>query len=1081
MADPLQPGDWPLRRPEARPGEAIDRSGLIEFTFDGVKHRAHPGDTVGSALAAAGVKTLSRSFKYHRPRGLLCCAGHCPNCLVQIGGEANVRACRRPVEAGMEVRSQNAWPSLDRDLMSLAGLGAPLMPVGFYYKTFIRPARLWPLYERVLRRAAGLGSVDEEAVPGEGDKQYLHADVAVVGAGPAGIAAAAAAAREGARVLLFDENPEAGGHLRCRPGGMAAADEAVQTALAEIERAGNAVLHLDTAVVGWYQDNWLAAFRGNRLLKVRARAIVAAAGAVESPGLFAGNDLPGILLAGAAQRLLHLHGVLPGRRTVVEAGDDEGWRLAAELSEAGVEIAALVDEREAVANEFEPALRAAGAAVHLGSRIVGARGRGSVKAALIGPAAEAAGAGGLGAAAATSVETADPAADAAGAGEVEAVAAGSSEAARPTAAGVARGAAAGSAKAADPDAVRAAGGAARPAESADSPAGGTAGNASGSGPTLEVPCDSIVVRGRFAPANELLFMAGARGRFDDASGEFRLGELPAGLFNAGRCRGVEGVEAQAADGAAAGAAASSFAGASDRASSPRWQGSVSPRGTPTASAAAGPGAARSPATLPPAASGEPPPPLPSCSGKRFVCLCEDVTDEDVAAAIAEGYDSVELLKRYTTVSMGPCQGKMCALNSLEQAGRELGRAVADLGRTTSRPPVVPVTLGALAGQRMDPVQVSPLHEWHLDNGARMMVAGPWLRPEQYGDPAAEVRAVRERAGLIDVSPLGKLQLTGPGVPGLLDRLYVNQWRDLRRGRVRYGIMCNDEGVVIDDGVCARLSDREWYMSTTSAGAGNVLEWIEWWRQSGWGEGVQVADLTEANAAFNLAGPRSRELLSRLTERDLANGRFPYMRARRAEVAGVPCLLLRIGFTGELSYEIHCPAGFARHLWERLLEAGEELGIRPFGVEAQRVLRLEKGHIIVGQDTDALSDPIAADAAWAVKLEKPDFLGKRALARVAAEGPRQRLTGFVMKERNPVPEEGMQIVRSNGRGRPEIIGWVTSCRVSPTLGDTIGLCWLPAEVAAREGETFRIDCGGRLAEARVHHGAFYDPAGERLRS
>ena len=200
----------PLRRPEARPGEAIDRSGLIEFTFDGVKHRAHPGDTVGSALAAAGVKTLSRSFKYHRPRGLLCCAGHCPNCLVQIGGEANVRACRRPVEAGMEVRSQNAWPSLDRDLMSLAGLGAPLMPVGFYYKTFIRPARLWPLYERVLRRAAGLGSVDQDAVPAECDKQYLHADVAVVGAGPAGIAAAAAAAREGARVLLFDENSEAG-------------------------------------------------------------------------------------------------------------------------------------------------------------------------------------------------------------------------------------------------------------------------------------------------------------------------------------------------------------------------------------------------------------------------------------------------------------------------------------------------------------------------------------------------------------------------------------------------------------------------------------------------------------------------------------------------------------------------------------------------------------------------------------------------------------------------------------------------------------------------------------------------------
>ena len=999
MADRLPPGGWPLRHPEARPGEVIDRSGQIEFTFDGVKYHAHPGDTIGSALAAAAVKTLSRSFKYHRPRGLLCCAGHCPNCLVQIAGEPNVRACRRPVEAGMEVRSQNAWPSLDRDLMSLAALGAPFMPAGFYYKTFIRPAWMWPLYERLLRNAAGLGTVDQDAVPAECDKQYLHADVAVVGAGPAGIAAAAAAAAEGARVLLFDENPEAGGHLRYRSGGVPGAG-AVRTALAELERAENAALHLDTAVVGWYQDNWLAAVRGNRLLKIRSRAIVVAAGAVESPPVFANNDLPGILLAGAAQRLLHLHGVLPGRRTVVEAGGDEGWRLAAELREAGVEIAALVDEREAVANEFEPALREAGVAVHLGSRIAGARGGGSVQAALLAPAA------------------------AAGAGAVEEVATGT-------------------ARAADPVAVRAARGA-----------------ATGAAPTIAVPCDSILLRGRAAPANELLFMAGARGRFDDEAGEFRLGELPAGLFNAGRCRGVEDAEAQAADGAAAGRTAAAFARSPEGAGSPPWQGSATP---------------------PPAAPGKTPAPLPPCAGKRFVCLCEDVTDEDVATAIAEGYDSVELLKRYTTVSMGPCQGKMCALNSLEQAGRELGRAVGDLGRTTSRPPVVPVSLGALAGQRMEPVQVSPLHEWHLDNGARMMVAGLWLRPEQYGDPAEEVRAVRERAGLIDVSPLGKLQLSGPGVPGLLDRLYVNQWRDLRRGRVRYGIMCNDEGVVIDDGVCARLSDEEWYMSTTSAGAGNVLEWIEWWRQSGWGDGVQVADLTETNAAFNLAGPRSRELLSRLTDRDLGNGRFPYMRARRAEVAGVPCLLLRIGFTGELSYEIHCPAGFARYLWERLLEAGKELGIRPFGVEAQRVLRLEKGHLIVGQDTDALSDPIAADAGWAVKLEKPDFLGKRALARVAAEGPRQRLTGFVMKERNPVPEEGMQIVESNGRGRPEIIGWVTSCRVSPTLGDTIGLCWLPAAVAAREGETFRIDCGGRLAEARVHHGPFYDPAGERLRS
>jgi sarcosine oxidase subunit alpha len=312
---------------------------------------------------------------------------------------------------------------------------------------------------------------------------------------------------------------------------------------------------------------------------------------------------------------------------------------------------------------------------------------------------------------------------------------------------------------------------------------------------------------------------------------------------------------------------------------------------------------------------------------------------------------------------------------------------------------------------------------------------------------------------------------------MLERLYVNQWQDLRRGRVRYGMMCNDEGIVLDDGVCARLSEEEWYVSTTSTGAAGALEWMEWWRQSGWGEGVHITDMTETFAAFNLAGPRSREVLQQLTERDLSKAKFPYMRARRAEVAGVPCLLLRIGFTGELSYEIHCPAGFGRYLWETLVEAGGSFGLRPFGVEAQRVLRLEKAHLIVGQDTDALSDPIAADAAWAVRLDKGDFLGKRALTRVSSEGPRQRLVGFRTGRRVDALREGLQIVDAERR----IIGWISSCRHSPTLDETLGLCWLPADMAAREQSTFTVFVAGRLEAAQVHHGPFYDPEGARLRS
>ncbi|MCP4424356.1 MAG: aminomethyl transferase family protein, partial [Chloroflexi bacterium] len=381
-----------------------------------------------------------------------------------------------------------------------------------------------------------------------------------------------------------------------------------------------------------------------------------------------------------------------------------------------------------------------------------------------------------------------------------------------------------------------------------------------------------------------------------------------------------------------------------------------------------------------------------------------------------------------------------------------------------------------------------VHDWHVEQGAKMMVAGLWLRPEHYGDPVAEVKAVREQVGLIDVSTLGKIKLTGPGVPALLDKLYINKFSNLKVGRVRYGAMVNAEGVLMDDGVTARVGEQEWYMTTTSSGAAGVYEWIQWWAQSGWGEGVHVTSVSEGKAAFNLAGPQSRAALQKLTDTDLDNQRlgneaFPYMRVREVELAGVPCRLMRIGFTGELSYEIHCGAGYGRFLWQTILDAGKEFDILPFGVEAQRILRLEKGHIIIGADTDALSNPLDAELDWAVKFDKDDFLGQRALADIAAKGGSgQKLAGFKMVDPTIVPEEGLQAVQPK-EGTPlglETIGWVSSSRLSPTLNESIGLCWLPMELAEQAGATFTIRRNGELVEAVVHHGAFYDPSGQRLR-
>ena len=958
-------------------GEAIDRSTTIRFTFDGVEYTAHPGDTVASALTAAGVKVLSRSFKYHRPRGLLCCAGHCPNCLVQIGDEPNVRACMRPVEAGMDVQAQNVWPSLNRDLLSLTQLGSRFMPVGFYYKTFIRPQRLWPLYEHTLRHAAGLGEVNPDTPPGKFDKQYLHTDVVVVGGGPAGISAALGAAEAGAEVLLFEENSALGGHLRFTVPLQSTPTTQVPKDLPELleglNQQPNITVLTDTSVLGWYQDNWLCAVRGRRLFKIRTKSVVVATGAYETPLIFDNNDLPGVMLGSAVQRLLHLFGVLPGKQVAIVTANEDGWDLAADLQSLGVNVAAIVDERDhnACSSPYRDGLANAGIPVFYRHTILEAIGSGTVRGAKI----------------------------------------------------------------------------ARLNERGDiSPA-----------TTQSLQCDLIVTSMGWTPATELAYMAGGKSEYSEDRGEMLPAFTPPGIYVAGRAAGIHAVDSQIDAAQQTGSNAAAFAGFGEfDESTARSSHVLEPRRTSERVCVPG-------------------------KKKRFVCYCEDVTDADVETAIAEGYNSIELLKRYSTISMGPCQGAMCSMNTLHLCARANSWTVQETGTTTARPPATPVTLGALAGQNMEPVQTTPIHQWHLDQGAHMMVAGLWLRPNHYGDPAAEALCVRDRVGLIDVSPLGKLQLTGPGVPELLERIYINQWRDLRVGRVRYGVMCNDEGVVLNDGVCAHLRKDTWYMTTTSTGATTIFEWLQWWLQSGWGEGVHLTDLTDTYSAFNLAGPQSRAVLEKLTERNLANKAFPYMRIRSAKIADVTCRLLRIGFTGELSYEVHCPSGYALHVWEALMDAGREFGIVPFGVEAQRILRLEKAHIIVGQDTDAMSDPLSANMAWAVKLNKPDFLGKPSLMRIFAEGPKQLLVGFKMVDPDVVPAEGLQIVAPEVDGRLEIIGWVTSSRFSPTLEEGIGLCWLPADIASQNGESFTIRMDGYLKEARVHHGAFYDPDGERLRT
>lgn len=969
-----------MTRLPAPAGSSIDRTGSVEFDFDGTRYRGFRGDTIASALYAAGVRVFSRSFKYHRPRGLLCVDGRCPNCLCNVDGTPNVRICTVPIEPAMQVRSQNAWPSLKRDALRLTDRMSALLPVGFYYKTFIRPRRLWPVYENVLRRVAGLGALDPRSQP---RTTYVHesrhTDVAVVGGGPAGLAAASEAARLGAHVTLIDEQPELGGHLRYAG---SETDRATTTSSAvQLIDAANVDVLLSASAFGAYEGNLLAIARGTRLIELRYRALVVAAGQALRPLVFLNNDLPGIMLGSGVQRLMHLYGVRPGHRAVVASNGGFGFRVAEDLLAAGIGVAAVADALPESNwgrwSESAARLRAAGVQVLAGLTPSAAYGNGRVERIVLSHLDE-------------------------------------------------RGIAI-------------------------------------SGAYQEVPCDLVVLATARDSSASLLAQAGTRLVYDAHRDRFIPDPegFPSGVYAAGEVRGVEGLANLTVDGQLAGARAAAEVNFNE------------------AAVAAVARAERDLASLGPPSVGVRP--LVSTAGaapgKAFVCLCEDVTEKDVVFAMQEGFDHVETLKRYTTFSMGPCQGRMCHASASALAARENGLADRTGSMlTTARPPAQPVELGLLAGVLHEPARRSAMHQAHVDLGAEIMDLGEWKRPRTYLASADdEVRAVRERVGIIDVSSLGKLDVRGRDAGGLLDFVYTNRVSDLKPGRVRYGVVCDDAGIVLDDGTIARLEDDRFFISTTTSGVGAVQEWIDWWIAAGSERCVHVTNMTSAFAALNLAGPRSREVLQKLTSLDISSGGAPYLAALQGEVAQVQTLLLRIGFVGELGYEMHFPAEYGEHMWRALLEAGGEFGIQAFGVEAQRIMRLEKGHLIVTQDTDGLTNPHEAGMSWIVKLDKPDFVGKPSLRRLKPESSqRNRLVGFEMHDAKLVPAEGNAVVL-NGQS----VGRVTSSRWSPTLRKSIGLAWVPLDHAAADSPIhIRVD--GMVAEARVVKTPFYDADGRRMK-
>ncbi|MGD9741359.1 MAG: 2Fe-2S iron-sulfur cluster-binding protein [Dongiaceae bacterium] len=965
-----------VNRLPAPAGGVIDRSRTIGFEFEGRHFTGYAGDTIASALAAHDEWLISRSFKYHRPRGVLTMAGQDANTLVQIGDEPNILADRRPIAEGMVVTGQNYVGSLEQDRQSWVELIGRFLPVGFYYKAFYKPKWAWKYWERYIRRTAGLGTVNLDAHHGYFDKEYVFADVAVIGGGPAGIAAALEAAKAGLEVVLVEDGARLGGSLgyaRFDAEGVRGRQQ-LRVLAAEVEANARIRVLTEATCTGLFADNWMSVIRGNRLYKMRATSVVVATGSLEQPAVFKNNDLPGVMMGSAAQRLIHLYGVRPGRKAVVLAANSDGYGVALDLADAGVAVQAVVDLRAGEDSSAQArAVRLRQIPVYLGHglrKTVAGPGKHHIIAAEI-----------------AAVE-----------GE---------------------------------------------------------GRLSGAAATLE--CDLVCMSCGYSPTGQLLHHIGARFAYNRASHMFEPAVLPAHAFAAGSVNGTYDLEAVLGEGRHAGWAAAKDAGGQVGGEPAR----------PVDKGAAG--------------VTHPWPIFASDSGKDFVDFDEDLQVKDLVNGIADGYDHIELLKRYSTVGMGPSQGRHSAVAAVRITARETGRDIATMSVTTQRPPYRPEKFGHLAGRVFEPERHTAMHHRHVELGGRMMLAGLWYRPAYYGkkedrDKAIreEVIAVRNNVGLIDVSTLGGLDVRGPDAAEFLNRLYTFTYAKQPVGRSRYVLMTDQSGAIIDDGVACRFHDEHFYVTATTSGVDAVYRLMLFWNAQ-WRLDVDVANVTAAYAGVNLAGPKSREVLRKVcSDIDLSPEGFPYLAVRMGTVAGIPARLMRVGFVGELGYEIHVPASMGEALWDALMAAGKSEAIRPFGVEAQRVLRLEKGHIIVSQDTDGLTHPYEADMAWAIGKSKPYYMGGRSIDIQNRRGLTRKLVGFTLDDPNaPVPEECHLVVKG-----PEIVGRVTSAVISPSVGRVVGLAFVAPD-QAEHGKTFDIKvAGGRIVQGRVVPIPFFDPENKR---
>ena len=957
-------------------GKRLDRSKRLSFQFNGRTLSGHPGDTLASALLANGVQLVGRSFKLHRPRGIFSCGVEEPNGLVDLGAGAlrtpNMRATLVELYEGLVAASVNCWPSVGFDVGALNNRLSLLLPAGFYYKTFKWPN--WHLYEPTIRRMAGLGKASGEADPDHYEEASAQAEVLVVGGGLAGLSAAVSAAEAGADTLLLASGPMLGGAAAWGD------DPVVDELIVRAQRCGVRQM-TRTLAFGVYDHNLVCAREAltaapardgggvlrERLWKIRARAVIAAAGALERPMIFPNNDRPGVMLANAADKYAQAFGVACGQRVVIAANSDSAYRVAASLRAAGMTVVAVVDRRP----QADIGAHAAHVRTLVGAGIAKVGGtRGVRSCTVISP---------------------------------------------------------------DTDGTR----------------------------PERLECDLILSAGGFAPAVHLHSQAGGKLRWVDESAMFVPEGAAPGVWSAGACAGIFARDTLVNHAAELGAALA--------------------RGSAAPPAPVG-GAGRSLAATH----------LPGVTGKQFVDLQNDVSTADIGLAAQENYRSVEHLKRYTTTGMGTDQGKTSNINALVLMGEFTGREPALVGTTKFRPPFAPVALGLLAGRRVGtlyrPLKHLAAHDWHRERGAVFEQFGNWVRPAAYPkaeeslQSAAEREAVTVRrcAGVLDGSPLGKLEVYGPDAAHFLDLMYLGTMSNLNPGQARYGLLLNENGVVVDDGIVARLGPQHYWVNTTSAGVERTAAAFEEWLQCEFPQlRVLVTPVTSHWGNVTVAGPRAWEWLASVgLDPALAPHAMKHMTLRESKWEGIALRVLRASFSGELGYEINLPADEVTRLLARLWERAADFAAVPYGIEALEILRTEKGYIHIGTDTDGTTLPQDIGFARGIERKAANFVGRRSLLRPAARDPGR----FQLVALSPVDERtrlpvGAQIAAAAPPTQTE--GHVTSSCWSPELKRPIALGML-ARGMQRLGEKIRVHHLGAVIEAEVVKAPFIDPSAERLR-